>query len=311
MNVSLENEIPTPALESVLADAAQGDSLSPEVLPAEETNREAGDSPRDSSSPALPQTPQPEPAAEKNPWSAWGWLGLCKTPARKFPNIVHVDADAFFASVEQVLNPRLRGKPVLVGRGCVASASYEAKALGVKTAMGFREALRICSKAIVVPGQYERYAVFAERLRRILETYTPAVETAALDDFYLDFAGTERLYPDYRGTLVRLQMEILKNTGLGVSIGAACTKVVASIASRLERPRGFRMVAPGEEEAFLTPLPVERLHGIGRIHARALAERGIATIGQLRRVPKAALRAAFGADGPILIEVREDAAFLA
>jgi len=294
MNVSLENEIPTPALESLRADAAQGDSVSPAVLPAEETNREAGDSPRDSSNTALPQTPQPEPAAEKNPWSAWGWLGLCKTPARKIPNIVHVDADAFFASVEQVLNPRLRGKPVLVGRGCVASASYEAKALGVKTAMGFREALGICSKAIVVPGQYEYYADFAERLRRILETYTPAVETAALDDFYLDFAGTERLYPDYRGTLVRLQMEILKNTGLSVSIGAACTRVVASIASRLERPRGFRMVAPGEEEAFLTPLPVERLHGIVRIHARALAERGIATIGQLRRVPKAALRTAFG-----------------
>ena len=254
---------------------------------------------------ALPQTPQPELAAEKSPWSAWAWLGLCRTREKsrgadtprystRIPNIVHVDVDAFFASVEQVLNPRLRGKPVLVGRGCVASASYEAKALGVKTAMGFREALRVCPKAIVVPGQYEHYADFAERVRRILETYTPAVETAALDDFYLDFAGTERLYPDYRGMLVRLQMEIFKQTGLSVSVGAARTKVVASIASRLERPRGFRMVAPGDEEAFLTPLPVEKLHGIGHVHTSTLAERGIATIGQLRRVPKAALQAAFG-----------------
>jgi DNA polymerase-4 len=258
-----------------------------------------------------PDAPQTESPAEKNPWSAWAWLGLCKNHAEKnlsfssaagcattksapISNIVHVDVDAFFASVEQVLNPKLRGKPVLVGRGCVASASYEAKFLGVRTAMSFREALRICPKAIVVPGQYEHYADFAERVRRILETYTPAVETAALDDFYLDFAGTERLYPDFPGTLRRLQMEILKRTGLSVSVGAARTKVVASIASRLERPRGFRIVAPGEEESFLTPLPVEKLCGIGHVHAGTLAERGIATIGELRQVPKLALQAAFG-----------------
>src|ERR1051325_4458845 len=250
-----------------------------------------GDNSADSS---RPKTLQPETAAEKNPWSAWAWLGLCKAPSPKIPNIVHVDVDAFFASVEQVLNPRLRGKPVLVGRGCVASASYEAKALGVKTAMGFREALRVCPKAIVVPGQYEHYADFAERVRRILETYTPAVETAALDDFYLDFAGTERLYPDYEAALRRLQAEIFGRTGLSVSLGAASTKVVASIASRLERPRGFRMVAPGDEETFLTPLHAEKLHGIGHVHAGAPAARGITTIGQLRGVPKAALQAAFG-----------------
>jgi len=250
---------------------------------------QAGDSPA-----ALPKTPQVEPAAEKNPWSAWAWLGLCKNSTRKIPNIVHVDVDAFFASVEQVLNPKLRGKPVLVGRGCVASASYEAKSCGVRTAMGFREALRACPKAIVVPGQYEHYADYAERVRRILETYTPAVETAALDDFYLDFAGTERLYPDYQATLRRLQAEIFCRTGLSVSIGAARTKAVASIASRLERPRGFRMITPGTEEEFLTPLPVEKLHGIGHVHADALAERGITTIGELRQVPRAALEAAFG-----------------
>jgi DNA polymerase-4 len=245
-----------------------------------------------------PEAPQTETAAEKNPWSAWSWLGVCKNPTRKIsntiPNIVHVDVDAFFASVEQVLNPKLRGKPVLVGRGCVASASYEAKFRGVKTAMSFREALRLCPQAIVVPGQYEHYADFAERVRRILETYTPAVETAALDDFYLDFAGTERLYPDYEATLRRVQAEIHERTGLGVSVGAASTKVVASIASRLERPRGFRMIAPGDEETFLTPLSVEKLHGIGHVHTGTLAERGIATIGQLRLVPNADLQAAFG-----------------
>jgi len=257
------------------------------------------------------ETPRTETAAEKNPWSAWAWLGLCRTRTEKnlscsgaaccattksvrVPNIVHVDVDAFFASVEQVLNPKLRGKPVLVGRGVVASASDEAKSRGVRTAMSFREALRLCPKAVVVPGRYEHYADFAERVRRILETYTRAVETAALDDFYLNFAGTERLYPDYEATLRQLQAEIFGRTGLSVSIGAGRTKVVAAIASRLDGPRGFRMITPGEEDRFLTPLPVEKLHGIGHLYAGALADRGIATIGQLRQVPKPALQAAFG-----------------
>src|SRR2546428_155759 len=275
MDVCVENVFTTPAIEAinVIQATAEEENRGAETPRYKDAGQEAE---AQSNSPASPsETPRTEVAAEKNPWSAWAWLGLCRTREDKnlgpkgpscnarIPNIVHVDVDAFFASVEQVLNPKLRGKPVLVGRGCVASASYEAKFRGVKTAMSFREALRICPQAIVVPGQYEHYADFAERVRHILETYTPAVETAALDDFYLDFAGTERLYPDYEATLRRLQAEIFGRTGLNVSIGAARTKVVASIASRLERPPGFRMVTPGEEETFLTPLPVEQLHGIG------------------------------------------------
>src|ERR1700674_2749805 len=299
MDVCVESVFPTPASEAMHASRAtaegkdRGGSSDPhcgsQEMGAGQEN-EAQDAGPASSSEAPPR----ETAAEQNPWSGWAWLGWCKNSNPKTSNIVHVDVDAFFASVEQVLNPRLRGKPVLVGRGCVASASYEAKFCGVRTAMSFREALRICPKAVVVPGQYEHYADFAERVRQILETYTTAVETAALDDFYLDFAGTERLYPDYEAALRRLQAEVLGRTGLSVSVGAARTKVVASIASRLERPRGFRMIAPGEEEAFLTPLPVEKLHGIGHVHATALAERGITTIGQLRQVPRPALEAAFG-----------------
>jgi len=315
MDVCVESVVPTPAIEAINLTPATTEendhaTSSDPHHGQQETDAEqetVAQGPEDSAAIAdSPETPKTEAAAGKNPWSAWAWLGLCRTreaknlgpkgPSYRMPisNIVHVDVDAFFASVEQVLNPKLRGKPVLVGRGCVASASYEAKFLGVRTAMSFREALRICPKAIVVPGQYEHYADFAERVRRILETYTPAVETAALDDFYLDFAGTERLYPDFPGTLRRLQMEILKRTGLSVSVGAARTKVVASIASRLERPRGFHIVAPGEEESFLTPLPVEKLCGIGHVHAGTLAERGIASIGELRQVPKLALQAAFG-----------------
>ncbi len=214
--------------------------------------------------------------------------------ADRTPKIVHVDVDAFFASVEQVLDPRLRGKPVLVGRGVVASASYEAKARGVRTAMSFREARRLCPGAMVVPGQYEHYADYASRVGRILETFTPAVEAAALDDFYLDFTGTDRLYPDFAGTLRRVQQRIFTATGLSVSVGAATSKLVASVASRLDRPRGFRIVPPGDEEAFLAPLEVSKLHGIGHAHAATLAERGIETIGQLRQVPLPALEAAFG-----------------
>src|SRR5256884_8298436 len=322
MDALIENVVIAPSIEALRGglETTEERSLGPESPSYSDTGEKAvaqggvaqgdvaqGFSPKDS--PAIagsPETPQTETPAEKNQWSAWAWLGTCRTREEKnlgpngpsysvrIPHIVHVDVDAFFASVEQVLNAKLRGKPVLVGRGCVASASYEAKFLGVKTAMGFREALRVCPQAIVVPGQYEHYADLAERVRRILEPYTPAVETAALDDFYLDFAGTGRLYPDYEATLRRLQAEIRARTGLNVSIGAARTKVVASIASRLQRPRGFRMIAPGEEENFLTPLPVEKPHGIGHVHAGALAKRGIATIGQLRQVPKPALQAAFG-----------------
>ena len=269
-----------PPVETALRGNARG-SRSLKVVPRRETTVHIG-------SASLPRTAM-EPCIEEKSQGT-----DAPRHTNPIPGIVHVDVDAFFASVEQVLNPRLRGRPVLVGRGVVASASYEAKFLGVRTAMSFREALRVCPKAVVVPGQYEHYAEFAERARRILESFTPAVETAALDDFYLDFRGTERLYPDFAAALRRLQASVHEGTGLSVSVGAAATKVVAAIASRLERPRGFRIVEPGSEEEFLAPLPVEKLHGIGHAHAKLLEERGITTIGQLRQVPRPALEAAFG-----------------
>jgi DNA polymerase-4 len=218
----------------------------------------------------------------------------CNWTSKRAAKIVHADVDAFFASVEQVLDARLRGKPVLVGRGVVASASYEAKARGVRTAMTFREARRRCPEAVVVPGQYEHYADYAERVRRVLFDFTPAVEPAALDDFYLDFTGTDRLYPDFPAVLARMQQQVFERTGLGISVGAATTKLVASVASRLRRPRGFWIVPPGTEEEFLAPLPVEKLHGVGHTHAQTLRERGVETIGELRRIPLGALVAAFG-----------------
>jgi DNA polymerase IV len=235
--------------------------------------------------------------AGKRRWVPAIWHELTKARAtKKTPHVVHVEVDELFASVEQVLNPKLRGKPVLVGRGVVASASSEAKLHGVKTGMKLIDAVRVCPKTIVVSGQYEDYAEFAERVRRILESYTPTVETAALDDFYLEFADSGRLYADFEGTLRRLQAEVLGRTGLNVSMGAGRTKVVASIASRLVQPGGLRIVQPGTEETFLAPLPVDKLNGIGRAHAAALADYEVTTIGQLRRIPKPVLAAAFGAE---------------
>lgn len=215
-------------------------------------------------------------------------------PASRTARIVHCDVDAFFASVEQVLNPQLRGQPVLVGRGVVASASYEAKARGVETAMTIRRAFELCPDAILVPGRYEHYADFAARLRRILDDFTPAVEQAALDDFYLDFTGTDRLYPDFPSTLRRLQQRVRDELGLSVSLGAATNKTVASIASRLHRPAGFQIVSPEEESGFMAPLPIEKLPGIGPAHHKTFTERGIVAIGQLRELPLELLAATFG-----------------
>jgi DNA polymerase-4 len=236
-----------------------------------------------------------QPVVEgKRWWVPAIWHELGRTRAAKKPQIVHVKVDELFASVEQVLNRKLRGKAVLVGRGVVASASCEARSHGVKTGMSLIDAVRLCPKATVVPAQYEYYAEFAERVRRILERYTPTVETAALDDFYLDFADRGRLCADFEGTLRRMQAEVLGRTGLNVSVGAGRAKVVASIASRLAGPHGVRIVAPGTQETFLAPLPVERLYGIGHAHAVALAEQGVTMIGQVRRIPKPVLVAAFG-----------------
>ena len=236
------------------------------------------------------------PVVEEKRWwvpAIWHELGKVRA-AEKTPHMVHVEVDELFACVEQVLNPKLWEKPVLVGHGVVASASTEAKFHGVKTGMSLIDAVRLCPKAIVVPGQYEHYAEFAERVRRILETYTPVVQTAARNDFYLDFAGSGRLYADFEGTLRRLQAEVLGRTGLNVSVGAGRTKVVASIASRLAGPHGVRIVVPGTEETVLAPLPVDRLYGIGHAHAVALAEQGVTMIGALRRIPGPVLAAAFG-----------------
>lgn len=282
MHTCVESVFPLPPMEPALGGHTR--DADREVPP--ECEEAAG------SSDAPPRT------SEGTRWSAWTWLGLQKkkekTGSVPVRAMVHVGVDAFFASVEQVLDPRLCGKPVLVGRPVVASASHEARLCGVKTGMTIGEALRICPDATAVAGHYSQYADFAERLRRILESYTPAVETAALDDFYLDFGTTEPSFGELRGVLLRMQMEVLKKTGLRISIGAARSRAVASAASRLERPRGLRIVRVGQEREFLASLSADQLPGIDQAEAKLLAAGGVTTIGELQLVPRPALERALG-----------------
>src|SRR5882724_10549275 len=209
-------------------------------------------------------------------------------------HVVHVRMDGFFAAVEQVMRPKFAGRPVLVADRVVVSASYEAKFLGIKVGMAIADALTFCPSAIVLPGRYDRYAEYAERVRAISEIFTPVVEADAHHGFYLDFCGSEHVWQDFHGTIRRLQLEILKHTGLSVSVGAGRTRAVAAIASRIEQPRGIRIVAWGTDDAFLGTLPVEALGSIGMVDAAKLRERGISTMAELRRVPLASLEAAYG-----------------
>jgi DNA polymerase IV len=209
-------------------------------------------------------------------------------------HVVHVRMDGFFAAVEQVMRPKFGARPVLVGDGVVICASYEAKFFGIKVGMAIADALRLCPSAIVLPGRYDRYAEYAERVRAIAEMFTPVVDADAHHGFYLDFRGSEHVWQDFHGAIRRLQLEILKHTGLSVSVGAGRTRAVAAIASRIEQPRGVRIVACGTEEAFLGALPVEALDSIGTVDAAKLRKSGISRMAELRRVPLASLEAAYG-----------------
>ena len=214
--------------------------------------------------------------------------------ATERPHIVHIHIHGFFAAVEQSLRPRLRGKPVVVGGNTVISASSEAAGFGIAAGMAVERALELCPAANVVPARRGRYAEYTERLRAVLETFTPAVDPDSSYGFYLNFFGSAHLQGDFSGTLRRLQLEILKLIGLNVSIAAAKSKVAAVLASRRERSGDVRILAPGTEASYLASLPVEALDGFGSIDAKNLRFRGISTIGELRRVPLPALEFAFG-----------------
>jgi len=206
-------------------------------------------------------------------------------------SIIHLDLDAFFASVEELLDPAIAGLPILVGgdpdeRGVVASASYAARAYGVHSAMPMSQALRLCPQAIIRHGHYKEYASYSKRVMGILAEYTPLVEPISIDEAFLDVTGCERLFGPADKLAQRIQQRIMSELGLPASLGIASNKLVAKVASALAKPRGLLTVPFGQEAAFLAPLPIERLWGIGEVTARRLHARGIHTIGQLAVVPK-------------------------
>src|SRR6187455_1753374 len=195
--------------------------------------------------------------------------------------VLHADLDAFFASVEQRDDRRLRGKPVIVGSGVVLAASYEAKACGIRTAMGGRQARRLCPHAVVVPPRMWAYTEASKAMFEVFEDTTPLVEGLSIDEAFLDVRGLERLAGPPPEIAVRLRRKVRDEVGLPITVGVARTKFLAKVASAVAKPDGLLVVPPGGELDFLHPLPVERLWGVGAVTARKLHERGVTHVGQV------------------------------
>jgi DNA polymerase IV len=211
--------------------------------------------------------------------------------------ILHADLDAFYASVEQRDNPRLRGRPVIVGGGVVLAASYEAKARGVRTAMGGRQARRLCPAAIVVPPRMSAYSDASRAVFEVFERTAPVVEALSIDEAFLDVHGLTRIAGTPREIGARLRHQIRHQVGLPITVGIARTKFLAKVASRVAKPDGLLVVAPGAELAFLHPLPIELLWGVGRVTAAKLHQRGITTVGQVAELSEGTLVAMLGRAG--------------
>ncbi|MGC5334116.1 DNA polymerase IV [Micromonospora sp. DT62] len=210
-------------------------------------------------------------------------------------SILHADLDAFYASVEQRDDPRLRGRPVIVGGGVVLACSYEAKARGVRSAMGGRQARRLCPEAIVVPPRMAAYTAASRAVFEIFRRTTPIVEGLSIDEAFLDVGGLRRLVGPPADIAARLRRDVREGVGLPITVGVARTKFLAKVASGVAKPDGLLVVPPDGELAFLHPLPVERLWGVGPVTATKLRERRIRTVGQVARLGEATLVSLLGA----------------
>lgn len=215
--------------------------------------------------------------------------------------ILHVDMDAFFASVEVREQPRLRGLPVLVGgagrRGVVAAASYEARKFGCRSAQPMAVALRHCPHAVVLPPRHALYAEVSRSVFAVFERFSPLVEGLSIDEAFIDLAGTERLWGPPRGVAEALRVAVHQEVGLTCSVGLASVKFLAKIASGMHKPDGLTEIPAGTELEFLTPLPIGELWGVGPRTQEKLQRRGVHTVGDLRRLGEAALVELFGAHG--------------
>ncbi|HET7686433.1 MAG TPA: DNA polymerase IV [Candidatus Limnocylindria bacterium] len=222
-------------------------------------------------------------------------------------SILHADLDAFYASVEVLDDPRLRGRPVIVGgdpsaRGVVSAASYEARRFGVHSAMPLRTAQRLCPQGVFLPGRPNRYRELSVRVMRIFASYTPLVEPISLDEAFLDVTASRAAFGDGPAIARAIKDRVRDEVGLVVSVGVASNKLCAKVASDLCKPDALVIVPAGEEAAFLAPLPIRRLWGVGPKAGEALRDFGVATIGQLAAMPPAALARRFGQHGSALAE---------
>ncbi|MEX1024746.1 MAG: DNA polymerase IV [Planctomycetota bacterium] len=218
------------------------------------------------------------------------------------PTILHVDMDAFFASVEVRDRPQLAGRPVAVGgsvegRGVIAAASYEAREFGVRSALPTATAKRLCPELVLLPPDLERYTRESRRIMSIFRRYTPLVEPLSLDEAFLDVSGTERLFGDSIEVGRRIKAEILTESGLVASVGIAPSKFVAKLASDLDKPDGFRVIREHEVREILDPLPVSKIFGVGPRTAKRLENLGVHTVGQLAGLPREEVMQRFGSAG--------------
>jgi DNA polymerase IV len=222
--------------------------------------------------------------------------------------LTHLDMDAFYASVEVRERPELAGLPVVVGgspegRGVVAAASYAARRFGVRSAMPMAAALKRCPELVILPSRMSLYAAESRRIHAILERYTPLIEPLSLDEAFLDLRGSVRLFGPVPEVARRIKEEIRAELGLAASVGIAPVKFVAKIASDLRKPDGFLVVEPGEVQAFLEPLPVARLWGVGKVGEQAMHRLGLHTIGDVARRDAAFMSQHFGRQGLHLLEL--------
>lgn len=217
--------------------------------------------------------------------------------------IFHLDLDAFFVSVERILDPKLNGKPVIVGgdpkygRGVVAACSYEARAYGLHSAMPIRTAYRLCPHGIYLHGHFEEYERYSQAVKNILEQYAPLVEQASIDEFYLDMTGTQKMYGSMFAFASKLQEEIWHKLTLPCSIGIGSNKTIAKIGSDCMKPKGITFIIPGMEKVFLAPMPVETIPGVGKVMKEQLNSRGIYRIGDITKLPSDYFSIAFGKYG--------------
>jgi DNA polymerase-4 len=213
---------------------------------------------------------------------------------RSEATILHADLDAFYASVEQRDHPRWRGRPVIVGGGVVLAASYEARAFGIRTAMGGPQARRLCPHAIVAEPRMAAYAEASKAVFAVFDDTTPLVEGVSIDEAFLDIGGLRRLSGTPTEIAARLRAEVRRRVGLPITVGVARTKFLAKVASRVAKPDGLLVVPGGEEITFLHPLPIHLLWGVGPATAAKLHRIGVETVGDVAGVPEATLTALLG-----------------